>query len=682
MRHQHFPPESTVSHFTPSWRPAAVLALPALALATSLGAQPRDAEPATRDLNAQVRQSLPFADRADFDDAQRGFIAALPDAAVDGPGGPGGRPAWSMQPYGFLQGRDAATDSPATVNPSLWRQAQLNAIHGLFKVAEGVYQVRGMDISNMTLVEGERGLIVIDPLLSVETARASLALYFAHRPARPVVAVVYTHSHADHFGGVRGVVDEADVRAGKVAILAPDGFMAHAVAENVLAGNAMSRRAQFQFGPLLPPGERGQVDTGLGKNVSRGTVSLIAPTELITQARETRRIDGVDIVFQLTPGTEAPSEMNLYFPALRVLDMAENTSHNMHNLYTLRGAEVRDGNAWSQFIGESLDEFGTRADVLIAQHHWPTWGNANIQAYMARQRDLYKFIHDQSVRLINQGYKPDEIAQSLKLPASLARDWALRGYYGTLSHNARAVYQKYMGWYDANPANLNPLPPVEQARKAVEYMGGAAAVLARARQDFARGEYRWVASVTSQLVFADPGNREARALGADALEQMGYQAEAGTWRNAYLYGAYELRNGVTRLPASSIPPDLVRSLPMELVFDALGTRLNGPKAEGRRILINWVLSDTGQRYITRLENSALTHSSGRQDPTADATVTLDRATWDAITLKQIGMARAVLGGRVKIEGSTGKLQELFGLLDDFTPQFEVVEPRPAALQGR
>ena len=654
-----------------------------LALCTPLaGAQTatsQDAQPATRAANAQVRASLPFANRADFDDAQRGFIAALPDALV--PSATGAPfPVWSMKPYAFLQSADPAKDSPDTVNPSLWRQAQLNAIHGLFKVTERVYQVRGMDISNMTIVEGNSGLIIIDPLLATETAKAALALYLQHRPAKPVVAVIYSHSHVDHFGGVRGVVEEADVQAGKMAIIAPDGFMEHAVAENILAGNAMSRRAQFQFGPLLAPGPRGQVDAGLGKNVSRGTVSLIAPTTLITQPMERRTIDGVEIVFQLTPGTEAPSEMNMAMPGLRVLNMAENTSHNMHNLYTIRGAEVRDGNAWSRHIGQALDAFADSTDVLIAQHHWPTFGTANVRSFMTRQRDLYKFINDQSLRLINQGYKPDEIAATLQLPDSLSQDWALRGYYGTLSHNAKAVYQKYMGWYDANPANLNPLPPVDQARKQIEYMGGAAAVLQRAQKDFDQGNYRWVASVVNQVVFAEPGNQAARQLGAAALEQLGYQAEAGTWRNAYLYGARELRQGMTRLPASRIPPDFVRSLPMELVFDSMGTRLNPGKAAGKKIVLNWVISDAQgkpQRYVTRLDNSALTHSSGMQDKAANASLTLARSTWDAITLREMSMVDAFQNGLVKIDGDGSQLQELFGMLDEFNPAFEVVEPRAA-----
>ncbi|MBS0445498.1 MAG: MBL fold metallo-hydrolase [Proteobacteria bacterium] len=648
------------------------LAAAAALLATAASAQDaRPADPATHSANAALLTTLPWSDRADFDDAHRGFIAALPDAAV--PGSDPARPVWSMKRYGFL----AAAEAPDTVNPSLWRQAQLNAIHGLFQVSDRVYQVRGMDLSNMTIIEGATGLILIDPLISTETAHAALDLYLANRPKRPVVAVIYSHSHVDHFGGVKGVVDEADVKAGKVQVIAPDGFMEHAVAENVLAGNAMSRRAQFMYGPLLPAGPRGQVDTGLGKNVSRGTISLIAPTDLVKKTLDTRNVDGVEIVFHLTPGTEAPSEMNMYFPALRVLDMAENTSHNMHNLYTLRGAEVRDGNAWSHYLSDAMEQFAARSDVLIGQHHWPTWGTERLTAYMARQRDLYKFINDQSLRLINRGKKPDEIAAELKLPKSLSDAWAVRGYYGTLSHNARAVYQKYMGFYDGNPANLEPLPPVDEAKKRVEYMGGAAAVIARARDDYAQGRYRWVASVLNDVVFADPANQEARRLEADALEQLGYQAEAGTWRNEYLYGALELRQGMTPLPAVSIPNDLVRALPMEMVFDSMGTRLDAGRADGKKIVLNWRFSDTGESYVLNLENCALTHVANRQDAHADATITLVRPAWDAVLLKETTLPQSVQLGRITIDGDRAKVAELFGLLDNATPQFEIVEPLKA-----
>ncbi len=653
--------------------PLGVAALPgALAIAIFANAhaqQPREAEPATIAAQEAVRKSLPFADRADFDEARAGFVASLPDALVEGLGG---RPAWSMKPYVFLD----AAEAPSTVNPSLWRQAQLNAIHGLFKVADGIYQVRGFDLANMTLVEGGAGLIVIDPLLTVEAARGALELYFQHRPRKPVVAVIYTHSHADHFGGVKGVTTEADVSAGRTKIYAPDGFMEHAVAENIIAGNAMSRRAQFQFGHLLPPGPRGQVDAGLGKNLSRGTFSLIAPTDSIARTMETRTIDGVEIVFQLTPGTEAPAEMNLYFPAARVLDMAENTTHTLHNLYTLRGAEVRDARLWSRYISDALEAFGGRSDVVIAQHHWPTRGTARIQSYLKRQRDLYKFVHDQSVRLLNQGYTANEIAETLKLPSTLAGDWAARDYYGTLSHNSKAVYQKYLGWYDANPAHLNELPPVEQARKTVEYMGGAQAVLDRAREDFKRGNYRWVASVATQVVYADPANRDARTLAADALEQLGYQSEAGTWRNAYLFGAMEMRNGVTKVPAvSSLSADALQAVPLDLFFDFLGVRLNGTRADGKRIVLNWHFTDTQERFVLNLENAALTHTSGRQAPDADAGLTLTRETLKSITLRKTTFPEAVKSGAIQVAGDPRKLMELLSLLDEFEPMFEVVEPR-------
>ena len=412
----------------------------------------------------------------------------------------------TCRPYAFLQ-KDAV---PATVNPSLWRQAQLNALNGLFKVTDRVYQVRGLDLANLTIIEGDSGLILIDPLLSNETAKAALDLYLANRPARPVAAVIYSHSHIDHFGGAKGVTSAGDAASGKVKVIAPDGFMEHAVAENVIAGNAMSRRAQYMYGLPLPTGERGQVDEGLGKALSKGTISLIAPNDLIKQAYETRVIDGVEIEFHLVPGSEAPAEMIMYFPQFKVLNMAEDATHNMHNLYTLRGAQIRDGRLWSRYLNEAIERYGDKTEIVIAQHHWPMWGNERIVAFLEKQRDLYKFIHDQTVRLLNHGLTPTEIAEKLKLPASLASEWSARGYYGTLSHNAKAVYQFYLGWYDGNPADLNPLPRVETARKQVEYMGGAEAVLKRARADFAAGQYRWVAGVTSQLVFADPANKAAR----------------------------------------------------------------------------------------------------------------------------------------------------------------------------
>ena len=640
---------------------------------SSAFAQSKDAEPASRAVNDAFLKTLPFSDRADFEDAKRGFIATLPDGIVPGLGD---KPAFNTKQYDFLK----SDEVPATVNPSLWRQAQLNAINGLFKVTERVYQVRGLDIANMTIIEGDSGLILIDPLLSNETAKAALDLYLKNRPAKPVAAVIYTHSHADHFGGAKGVITEDDAKSGKVKVIAPDGFMEHAVAENVIAGNAMSRRAQYQFGSALPVGDRAQIDTGLGKALARGSISLIPPNDVIKQAYETRQVDGVEIEFHLVPGSEAPSEMIMYFPQFKLLNMAEDATHNMHNLYTIRGAEIRDGRLWSRYINDAIDRYGDKTDAVIAQHHWPMWGNERIVAFLKKQRDLYKFIHDQTVRLLNHGLTPTEIAEQLKLPPSLANDWAARGYYGTLSHNAKAVYQFYLGWYDANPADLNPLPRAEEARKQVEYMGGAEATIKRAREDYKAGQYRWVASVMSKVVFADPANRDARELGADALEQLGYQSEAATWRNAYLLGALELRGGVGPQPPALVNAELLKGISIDLAFDFLGVRLNAAKAEGKTIVINWTFTDLDQTYVMNLENSALTHTAGKLSDKADASVTLTRAALDAITLKQRTFLGSILTGDVSVGGNPLKLRELFGLLDEFSTGFEVVEPKKAAVE--
>jgi alkyl sulfatase BDS1-like metallo-beta-lactamase superfamily hydrolase len=630
---------------------------------------PRDAEPLTAAVNRAVLESLPFAETQDFDDARRGFLATLPDVEIKNDQG---RIVWSLRDYAFL----ADEQAPPTVNPSLWRQARLNMHHGLFQVTDRIYQIRGFDISNMTLIEGDRGVIVIDPLISTEVARAGLALYRSVRGDWPVTAVVYSHSHTDHHGGVRGIVDEADVSAGRVPIWAPDRFMEEIVSENVLAGTAMIRRAQFQFGATLPKGPRGQIDAGLGKVTSRGTVTLIPPTRIIEQPIEEHRIDGIDFVFQLTPETEAPAEMHMFHPGLRALNLAENATHNLHNTYPIRGAQARDANAWAKYLNVALDRFGRDADVAFAQHHWPVWGNRRMLDFLARQRDLYKYLHDQTVRLMNHGWKAVEIAERLTLPKSLAGTWHVRGYYGTLSHNAKAVYQRYLGWYDANPANLNPLPPVERGRKYVEYMGGADAVLRRAREDFAKGEFRFVAEAMSHVVFADPANAAARGLGADALEQLGYAAESATWRNAYLLGALELRRGVpTTTARAPISPDVVRAMSLDLFFDYLGIRLDADKAEGRRIVVNWVFADLSRRYVMNLENCALTCLADRQSDSADATVTLERAVLNRLVLREVSFADAVAQGQARIDGDAVKIAELFDLLDDFSLMFEVIEPK-------
>jgi len=633
---------------------------------------PKDATPTTHAQNRAVLDALPFGDAQDFEDARRGFLGSLPEVEIKNDRG---RVVWSMKEYAFLTEEQA----PPTVNPSLWRQARLNMHHGLFRVTDRIYQIRGFDISNMTIIEGERGLIVIDPLISTEVARAGLDLYTTHRGRRPVTAVIYTHSHTDHYGGVRGVVDEADVKAGAVEIIAPAGFMEEIVSENVLAGTPMIRRAQFQFGATLPKGPRGQVDAGLGKVTSRGTVTLIPPTRLITAPIETHRIDVAEIVFQLAPETEAPAEMHMFYPGLRALNLAENATHNLHNTYPIRGAQVRDANAWARYLNEALDRFGPGADVVFAQHHWPIWDNQRVLDFLTKQRDLYKYLHDQTVRLMNHGWKAAEIAERLTLPRSLSKTWHVRGYYGTMSHNSKAVYQRYLGWYDANPANLNPLPPAERGRKYVEYMGGAAAAISRAREDFARGEYRFVAEAMSHVVFADPSNAEARGLGADALEQLGYAAESATWRNAYLLGASELRQGLSgAIARAPISPDVLRAMSLDHVFDLLGVRLNAEKAEGRRIVINWVFPEPAPPYVLNLENCALTYLSGRRSERADATVMLERAALDRLLLRELSPADALQSGTVHVDGDSARLGELLGMLDDFSLMFEVVEPkRPA-----
>jgi alkyl sulfatase BDS1-like metallo-beta-lactamase superfamily hydrolase len=527
----------------------------------------------------------------------------------------------------------------------------------------------------MTLIEGDTGVIVIDPLISVETAQAGLELYRKHRGPKPVVAVIYTHSHVDHWGGVKGVTTVDDVKAGKVPILAPAGFLEHATSENVFAGTAMARRAVYMYGALLPKGEKGQVDAGLGKTTSLGLTTLIPPTDTITATGEKRVIDGVEIVFQMAPDTEAPAEMLFYFPQFRALCAAEDMTHTLHNLYTIRGAQVRDAKAWWKAVNQARDLFGDKTDVVFASHHWPKWGNDKVDAFLRNQRDLYKYIHDQSLRLMNHGYTMTEVAEMMVLPDSLGKEWYNRGFYGTLNHDAKAVYQRYLGWYDGNPAHLHPLQPEDAAKKYVAYMGGSEAVIAKAKADYDNGEYRWVAEVMSHVVFAEPDNVAARNLEADALEQLGYQAESGPWRNAYLVGAFELRNGLP--PASAVKTtnaDVVSALTTELYFDYMGIRLNGPKAEGKTAVINWDFTDTGEKYAMNLENCALTYSGGKQAPNADVTLTLARTTLDAITVGQLTFGQAIAEGKLKIDGDAAKLNEMLALMDNFDPMFNIVTP--------
>jgi alkyl sulfatase BDS1-like metallo-beta-lactamase superfamily hydrolase len=625
--------------------------------------EPKDASAATLAAQAAVRARLPVDDRADFERVRRGFLGTLPNARVETPGR---GVAWDLSPFAFL---NEGGEAPATVNPSLWRHGQLNMSHGLFKVTDGVYQVRGFDISNITFIEGETGYVVIDPLTTAEPAAAALALMRQHRGDKPVTAVIYTHSHVDHYGGVMGVLSEADIAAG-ARIIAPEGFLIEAVSENVLLGNVMNRRATYMYGALLPRGPRGHVDAGLGKAVSLGQPALVAPTESISKTGTRLSIDGVEAVFQVTPGTEAPAEMNFFFPRLRALCMAENCTCNLHNLYTPRGAQVRDAKAWSFYIDEALEMFAGDSDVLFASHHWPRWGQDDQMQFLKTQRDVYKYIHDQTLRLANHGRTPREIAEEIALPPTLAAEWHVRDYYGTLNHNAKAVYQRYLGWFDGNPANLHPHPPVEAGKRYVELAGGADALLAKARTAFEAGDYRWVAEVVNHLVFADPGNDAARHLQADALEQMGYQAESGPWRAFYLTGAQELRN---RRPPATTPRQAalaqLHRLPGAMLLDSFSVRLNGPAVGARTLQLGLTFSDTGERFRLEVENAVLRHHADRD---ADSSVTLDRPTLVALVTGSKTVEAALADGSLTGDGAT--LSDLLGWLDRFDFWFEIIEP--------
>jgi alkyl sulfatase BDS1-like metallo-beta-lactamase superfamily hydrolase len=622
-------------------------------------------------MNSQESVQPALDDDIDFENARRGFIGTIPDAEILDSRG---RPVWNLRDYAFL---DDPQPAPS-VNQHLWRQARLNMHHGLFKVTERIYQVRGFDVANVSFIEGDTGVIVIDPLTVAETAQAAIALYRQHRGNRPVTAMIYTHSHADHYGGARGALDEADAIARKVPIIAPRGFMWHTVSENVIAGNAMMRRGMFQSGLSLPKHVCGQVDCGIGKAIPMGTGTLIPPTMTIEQEVETHVIDGVKIIFHLALESEAPSEMFMHFPELRALNTAEIGVQTMHNLCPLRGAEVRDARLWSRYLDEALDRYAPTADVVFAQHNWPTWGNERICTYLRQQRDLYKYLHDQTVRLMNHGLTAIEVAEVMKLPESLASTWANRGFYGTISHNVKAIVQRYLGWYDGNPSHLHTLPPEQAGPRYVAYMGGAEALLAKAREDFARGEYRWVAEVTNHLVFADPSNQAARALCADALEQLGFAAESSTWRNAYLLGAQELRKGAPKLRRRHVSRDLVSSLPLELLLDYFAVRLDGGKAHGDQMEIEWSNPDTGECLTMRLENAAMTYLPGASRGKPAAKVALTRAGLAALQMGDGALAevfaRLVEEGTIRTEGDTDGVVRLLGMLEEFDPMFNVVEP--------
>ena len=641
-----------------------LISLPAIAQEVAKGATAQ-----TKSVNDALYGQLPFTDKTDFSNAHKGFIAPLPHELIKGKQG---NIVWNPQQYAFIKEGDKAPD---TVNPSLWRQSQLINIGGLFEVTDGVYQIRNLDLSNMTIMEGKEGITVIDPLVSAETAKVGMDLYYQNRGKRPVIAVIYTHSHVDHYGGVHGVVDEADVKSGKVKVYAPTGFMKEAVSENIMAGNAMSRRASYMYGNLLKPDAKGQVGAGLGTTTSAGTVTLIEPTNYITHTGQKEVIDGLTYDFMMAPGSEAPSEMLWYVEEKGMIEAAEDVTHTLHNTYSLRGAKIRDPLAWSKYINDVITRWGCKANIIIAQHHWPTWGNDNVVKLMKSQRDMYRYINDQTLRMANLGLTRDEIAANFKLPSGLAKSWASRGYYGSVSHDVKATYVFYLGWFNGNPATLDELPPVDAAKKYVDYMGGADAIMQKAKADYAQGNYRWVAQVTNKIVFADPHNKDARNLEADALEQMGYQAESGPWRNFYLTGAQELRNGVVKgATPNTASPDTVKAMSPEMFFDYLAVHINGEKAANAKAVFNVDLGSDGGKYKLELENGVLNHSANAQASDADASIVLNRATLNKILLKEESLTQAKEKGEVTITGNQAKVDELLSYLDSFDFWFNIVTP--------
>ncbi|MGW5751537.1 alkyl/aryl-sulfatase [Nocardia rhamnosiphila] len=603
---------------------------------------------------------LDFDDTADFGNATRGFMAELDPPVVTAADG---SVVYDIGAYEFLDG-----DCPDTAHPSLWRQGQLCSKQGLFEVTEGIYQVRNLDLSNMTLVEGRDGVIVIDPLLSEETAAAGLALYRAQRGDRPVTGMIYTHSHADHFAGARAAVPAGHP---PVPILAPAGFLEHAVSENVYAGNAMNRRAVFMYGAVLPKAPDGQIGAGLGMTTSTGTITLLPPTVDITRTGQEEEIDGVRMVFQLTPGTEAPAEMNFLFPDRRALCMAENATHNMHNVLTLRGAVVRDSRVWAQYLDEAIARFGDKADVAFASHHWPTWGREHWTTWLANQRDMYAYLHDQTLRLTNAGYTGPEIAERFEFPPELDKVWSNRGYYGSTSHNVKAIYQRYMGWYDGNPAHLWEHPPVALAQRYVADYGGIEALVAKGREYADAGDLRFAATLLNHAVFAEPGHEGAKETLAQVYDRLGHGAENGTWRNFYLTGAQELRKGPTPTPIQSASPEMMTALTLEMIIDSLAVRIDGLRAAAAGFTMDWELTDEDTVHRITLSHGALTHRAPTPDAPAVGPADL------TLTLTKEQLLHAVSGkgfDGVTMTGDRSLLDTFIGLLDAPDPQFPIVTP--------
>ena len=628
------------------------------------GALPKPASSAT--IAAQQKQAaeLPAEDGRDADFADRGFIGTLADPIIKTRDG---KPVWNLDAYAWMDGK-----SPDTVNPSLWRHMGLLRKHGLFALSENMWQVRGFDVSNMTVIKGATGWILIDPLTTRDTAAAALRLVNEKLGARPVSAVIYSHSHGDHFGGARGVVDEADVKAGKVAIIAPEHFLAETSSENVMAGSAMSRRAIFQFGSNLTPGPQGQMGSGIGKGIAGGDITLITPTVDITKTGETRVVDGVTLEFQMVPETEAPAEMNVYVPAARTFLAAEIATCSLHNILTPRGAKVRDTHAWASFLNEAVNLYGGRSDTIASSHCWPRFGQSEVKGWLSGQRDNYRYLHDQTVRMMNKGMTQAEIAENLKAPPAIANQWFNKGYYGTYSHNSKAIYQYYLGWYDAVPANLNPHPPEVRAAKLVAAMGGAKKVLAEAKKAMTAGDYRWSSDLLNQLVFADPKNAEGRALLADSYEQQGYQAESAIWRNMFLSGARDLREGL-KASITTQSVDMISAIPPGLLLDSVATRLDPAAIGDKALAINFVISDRKEQAKVTVGNAVMFSEMGTTHAQPAATVTAPRQLFLAMLFLKMPLAQ-LEGAGLKIEGDRASIEMLQAALDPMPGAFNIVEP--------
>jgi linear primary-alkylsulfatase len=631
----------------------------------------KPASEATKEANAAVLKELPFNNKQAFEDSKRGFIAPLENNGLvkNAKGGI----VFDLSRYDYLAGDKPAPD---TVNPSLWRQTQIMQHYtGLFKVTEGIYQVRGLDISNVTFIEAPKGTIVMDPLSSAETAKAALDLYRKHRGNKPIVAVIHSHSHIDHYGGVMGVVTHKDIQSGKVKIYAPAGYTEAALNESVIGGNRQTRLSGYQYSMLVPPGPTGNMGSGLGLGPSMGTVTFAVPTNLITKPFQKETIAGLHFEFLLAPDTEAPAEMFFYIPKYKALSTAEDAVHTLHNVYSLRGAKVRSAYNWGKYLKLADERWGDKAEVLYAPHHWPIWGKERISEHLTKQSAAYKYLNDQSIRLANSGYDMTEAAEMLKLPEALQSEWSLRGYYGTVNHDVKAAIDKQFGWYNGNPATLHPLPRVPSGKKYVEYMGGADAILEKAKADFDKGDYRWVMQVLMQVVYADPSNMAARNLMADASEQLGYQSEAGTWRGWYLSAAKDLREGVKPLQVVNFAsPDTVAAMPLELFFDYLSIRLDGPKAEGKTIKLNLNLPDTKDKYLLVVQYGVLQYHKGKQAKDVDASLTMHRDTLNEIIGGKLKVEQGVTSGKIKFDGDPKKFEEFVGLLDTFDPWYQVVMP--------